>query len=153
MVNLAEFYDEPDEDGFCTMDFDLGKPFPSLGQLLSVLPPQSSELLPKPFAELMLHPSSPLLSFYPPDFESDPNGKRQSWEAVVKVPFIDGELLLDTVEKILAVDAEKDLLSTAERRRNQPGKVHVFVPPGSAAEEEEDDVSEVAKNVVASESK
>ena len=153
MVNLAEFYGEPDEDGFCAMDFDLGKPFPSLGQLLSVLPPQSSELLPKPFAELMLHPSSPLLSFYPPDFESDPNGKRQSWEAVVKVPFIDGELLLDTVEKILAVDAEKDLLSTAERRRNQPGKVHVFVPPGSAAEEEEDDVSEVAKNVVASESK
>jgi len=150
MVNLLEFYGEPDEEGFCGMDFEVGTPFPSLAQLLSVLPPQSSDLLPKPFAELMLHPSSPLLSFYPPDFESDPNGKRQSWEAVVQIPFIEADILLGTVQKILDVDANgKELMTNAERRRNAKGGVHLFVPPGLDKDEEEDVVA-VAKDVVAS---
>ena len=30
LVNLAEFYNEPDEEGFCSMGIELGKPFPSL---------------------------------------------------------------------------------------------------------------------------
>lgn len=81
MVNLKEFYDD-DQDGqeFKSFKFELGDPFPSLGQLLSVLPPQSSSLLPSALGELMLHPSSPLIPYYPADFKSDPNGKRQPWE-------------------------------------------------------------------------
>ena len=79
----------------------------------------------------MLHPSSPLISYYPPDFESDPNGKRQAWEAVVKVPFIDGDLLLDTVEQILEKDdGENALLTPSERRRNQRGQQHIYKAPG-----------------------
>jgi 5'-3' exoribonuclease 1 len=87
IVNLDEFYDVGggDEEGFMTFPFELGTPFPSLAQLLSVLPPQSAGLLPKPLAELMINPASPLTSYYPPDFTTDPNGKRQSWEAVVQV--------------------------------------------------------------------
>ena len=136
MVNLAEFYTNADEEGYCSFEFELGAPFPSLAQLLSVLPPQSAELLPKPLAELMLHPSSPLLEYYPPDFVSDPNGKRQSWEAIVQIPFIDSDVLLDTVDKIIAVDDDgKELLTASERRRNRPGKEHLFVPPGLTSEE------------------
>ena len=91
MVNLSEFYNDSsnvdaDEEGFKTFVFEPSEPFPSLAQLLSVLPPQSSTLLPKSLAELMVHPSSPLIEFYPPEFTSDPNGKRQSWEAVVQIP-------------------------------------------------------------------
>ncbi len=91
MVNLSEFYSDSsnvadDEEGFKTFLFESSEPFPSLAQLLSVLPPQSSSLLPKPLGELMIHPSSPIINFYPPEFTTDPNGKRQPWEAVVQIP-------------------------------------------------------------------
>jgi 5'-3' exoribonuclease 1 len=138
IVNLLEFYDEPDEEGYCTFPFESGTPFPSLAQLLSVLPPQSANLLPKPLAELMLEPSSPLASYYPPDFTSDPNGKRQSWEAVVQIPFIEADLLLDTVQSIIDADeAGKDVLTNAERRRNVLGTDHMFEPLGLTEEEKE----------------
>mmetsp|Transcript_23471 Transcript_23471/g.25878 ORF Transcript_23471/g.25878 Transcript_23471/m.25878 type:complete len:189 (-) Transcript_23471:339-905(-) len=103
MVNLDEFYHDygeisKEEDGeFKAWKFDQGTPFPSLAQLLSVLPPQSATLLPKAIGELMLEPFSPLIEYYPADFTSDPNGKRQLWEAVVKIPFIESEILLDTL--------------------------------------------------------
>ena len=130
MVNLDEFYSDS-SDEFKTFPFELGIPFPSLAQLLSVLPPQSAALLPNPLAELMLHPASPLIEYYPPDFTSDPNGKRQPWEAIVEIPFIEADVLLDTVNKILQKDGEDGkVLSPAERRRNKMGKSHLFKPPG-----------------------
>jgi len=141
MVNLEEFYDESKEEGeFKSFPFESGTPFPSLAQLLSVLPPQSSKLLPDPLAELMLHPSSPLIPYYPQDFTTDANGKRQSWEAVVQIPFIDADVLLDTVEQVISADAKADddkkLLSNAERRRNDRGKSHLFVAPHRTGEVE-----------------
>ena len=155
LVNLSEFYEEPDEEGFCSMEFELGEPFPSLAQLLSVLPPQSSALLPKPFAELMVHPSSPLITYYPPDFTSDPNGKRESWEAIVQIPFIEADLLLETVQRILDKDADsEDLLTKGERRRNVRGKDHVFVAPGGDDDADDEKpkrkAADVAREVVAS---
>lgn len=39
-------------------------------------------------------PNSPILDFYPLEFEADMNGKKQEWEAVVKIPFIDETRLL-----------------------------------------------------------
>ena len=63
-----------------TVDLELGTPFPPLAQLLSVLPPQSSELVPAPYRELMLSPTSPVFDAFPADFELDANGKRNEWE-------------------------------------------------------------------------
>ena len=40
------------------------------------------------FQTLMVE-SSPIGDFYPVEFEQDLNGKRQDWEAVVLIPFID----------------------------------------------------------------
>ena len=136
MVNLHEFYTNADQEGYCSFEFEKGTPFNSLSQLLSVLPPQSAGLLPKPLAELMIHPSSPLTEYYPNDFESDANGKRQSWEAIVQIPFIEADILLDTVNKVIAADAAgQELLSNAERRRNVLGTTHLFVAPGLTEEE------------------
>ena len=42
----------------------------------------------------MTEPGSPILDFYPTDFDLDLNGKKQDWEAVVKIPFIDERRLL-----------------------------------------------------------
>ncbi|KAL7485574.1 hypothetical protein ACHAW6_011180 [Cyclotella cf. meneghiniana] len=136
MVNLHEFYgdeiiDVQDNNGFRKFDFQQTEPFPPLAQLLSVLPPQSAALLPPVLGELMIEPSSPLAPYYPQDFDSDPNGKRQPWEAVVKIPFIDADKLLEVVNGILESDQEGltgELLTNAERRRNVRGTSHTFVP-------------------------
>ena len=136
MVNLHEFYggteiDIKDNNGFRKFKFEQTEPFPPLAQLLSVLPSQSASLLPPVLGELMLEPSSPLAPYYPQDFESDPNGKRQPWEAVVKIPFIDGDKLLEVVNGILQSDEKGlngELLTNAERRRNVRGESHTFVP-------------------------
>lgn len=40
---------------------------------------------------------SPILDFYPVTFDADLNGKKQDWEAVVKIPFIDEKRLLQAM--------------------------------------------------------
>src|ERR1700731_4459622 len=42
-------------------------------------------------------PNSPIIDFYPTEFEQDMNGKKQEWEAVVKIPFIDESRLLEAM--------------------------------------------------------
>ncbi len=42
--------------------------------------------------------NSPILDFYPQDFDQDLNGKKQDWEAVVKIPFIDEKRLLRAMQ-------------------------------------------------------
>jgi 5'-3' exoribonuclease 1 len=36
----------------------------------------------------MLDPASPIAAFYPPTFATDLNGKKNAWEALVLIPFI-----------------------------------------------------------------
>lgn len=42
----------------------------------------------------MFDSNSPILDFYPHEFEQDLNGKKADWEAIVKIPFIDETRLL-----------------------------------------------------------
>jgi len=49
----------------------------------------------------MYDPNSPILGFYPLEFEQDLNGKKQDWEAIVKIPFIDEERLLKAMAGML----------------------------------------------------
>ena len=58
------------------INLQIGAPFPPLAQLLSVLPPQSADLVPPPYRELMLSPSSPIYDAFPVDFALDANGAR-----------------------------------------------------------------------------
>ncbi|GAA5913499.1 chromatin-binding exonuclease XRN1 [Sporobolomyces salmoneus] len=78
-------------------DFDLGKPFKPFEQLMGVLPDLSSAHIPPAFRDLMSDPTSPIIDFYPVNFAQDLNGKKQDWEAIVKIPFIDEERLLKTM--------------------------------------------------------
>ena len=49
----------------------------------------------------MTEPSSPIIDFYPHDFQLDLNGKKQDWEAIVLIPLIDEKRLLDAMKSIL----------------------------------------------------
>ncbi|KAF9778851.1 exonuclease II [Thelephora terrestris] len=95
--------------------FELGKPFRPFEQLMGVLPEASKELVPPPYRPLMYDVDSPILDFYPKDFEQDLNGKKQEWEAVVKIPFIDENRLLQ------AMASKEHKLTEEERGRNRFG--------------------------------
>eukprot|EP00187_Rhodella_violacea_P010069 CAMPEP_0174894908 /NCGR_PEP_ID=MMETSP0167-20121228/9426_1 /TAXON_ID=38298 /ORGANISM="Rhodella maculata, Strain CCMP736" /LENGTH=532 /DNA_ID=CAMNT_0016134109 /DNA_START=135 /DNA_END=1730 /DNA_ORIENTATION=+ len=101
--------------------FRKGKPFRPLCQLLSVLPPESARLLPGAYQELMVAENSPLREFYPREFTVDPNGKKNAWEAVVIIPFIEEKRLLEEADKI-----DPAALTEEERSRDVLGKEHVF---------------------------
>ena len=98
-----------------TFNFDLGTPFHPFEQLMGVLPDLSSSHIPLAFRDLLSDPTSPIIDFYPVDFEQDLNGKKQDWEAIVKIPFIDVKRLLSTMA------TREPRLSPEERARNQFG--------------------------------
>lgn len=61
---------------------------------MGVLPAGSRKFVPAAFRDMMTDPNSPIIDFYPEDFELDMNGKKADWEAIVKIPFIDENRLL-----------------------------------------------------------
>ncbi|KAJ3572931.1 hypothetical protein NP233_g2767 [Leucocoprinus birnbaumii] len=96
-------------------NFDLGTPFKPFEQLMGVLPAASMEHIPEAYRDLMYDVNSPILDFYPTEFEQDLNGKKQDWEAIVKIPFIDEPRLLK------AMASREHRLTGEERKRNTWG--------------------------------
>jgi 5'-3' exonuclease len=61
---------------FAEIKFELGAPLTPYQQLMGCLPPASSTLVPPLYRSLMSSMNSPILQFYPEDFEVDMNGKK-----------------------------------------------------------------------------
>ncbi|EFX02767.1 exonuclease [Grosmannia clavigera kw1407] len=97
------------------LNFKLGQPFKPFEQLMGVLPDRSKKIVPTVYWGLMTEEDSPIVDFYPRDFELDMNGKKMEWEAVVKIPFIDERRLLT------AMKPKNALLSADEQSRNEFG--------------------------------
>lgn len=103
------------------IQFDKGKPFKPYEQLMGVLPVASNHAIPSVFHPLMTDPDSEIVDFYPEEFDLDLNGKKQSWKAVVLLPFIDEKRLL------AAMVTKYPLLTAEEHARNAVGKDALFV--------------------------
>lgn len=101
--------------------FDKGKPFKPYEQLMGVLPAASNHAIPPVFHPLMTDAESEIVDFYPEEFDLDLNGKKQSWKAVVLLPFIDEKRLLS------AMETKYPLLTAEEHARNEMGKDALFV--------------------------
>ena len=69
----------------------------------------------------MTESESPILDFYPLDFEIDMNGKKMVWQAVALLPFIDEARLLG------AMGTKYPGLTEEEQRRNKWGSNAIFV--------------------------
>jgi 5'-3' exoribonuclease 2 len=98
------------------LHFEKGQTFRPYEQLMGVLPAASNHAIPKPFRSLMEEPDSPIIDFYPEDFELDLNGKKFRWQGVALLPFIDEKRLLD------AMATKYPELTEDEVSRNQVGK-------------------------------
>jgi 5'-3' exoribonuclease 2 len=98
------------------LNFEKGRIARPFEQLMSVLPAASRLALPEVFHPLMLEPDSPIIDFYPEDFEVDLNGKKMAWQGVALLPFIDMPRLLS------AVQGRYDLLSEEDAARNGVGQ-------------------------------
>ena len=103
-----------------TVKLDKGKPFLPFQQLMSVLPRGSMQHIPPGLTPLMTEAESPILDFYPTEFASDLNGKKQDWEALVLIPFIDESRLIP------AMAAREKFLTKEEVGRNIHSKAIWF---------------------------
>jgi 5'-3' exonuclease len=89
-------------------------------QLLAVLPPKSSQLLPKPLNTLLTNNDSVIKEYYPDVFEVDLSGKKREYQGIVLLPMIQPEILVD------AYQTQNSFIEERELKRNIFGKTFLY---------------------------
>jgi 5'-3' exoribonuclease 1 len=89
-------------------------------QLLSVLPPQSSKLIPPPLCNYLTDDNSPLKDHCPTELEIDLSGKRREWEGIVILPMVEFEVVRECYFKSLSE------VDPRESRRNVRGRSFLY---------------------------
>lgn len=97
-------------------------------QLLNVLPPESSNLLPDGLEHLLSSENSPFKQFIPSEFEIDIDGKRQKWEGVALLPFVDLNIVNTHYNKNIHNISEND------NKRNIFEKIIIYNKHGKCVE-------------------
>ena len=93
----------------------VSEPLLPFQQLLCVLPPKSSYLLPEPLSSLFKK-GSPLSKYYPEKFHINYEGKKRKWEGVVELPAVN----VEDVKKAYTPLSKK--LREMDAKRNRVGK-------------------------------
>ena len=107
-------------DTFTFVNYKLTTPTTPFQQLLCVLPPKSSNLIPSPLNTLLTNSESPLKKHCPDTFEIDISGKRKEWEGIVILPMVEFELVKSTYMQYINQVSPNDL------KRNTLGRSFVY---------------------------
>tara|TARA_B100000401_G_scaffold223311_1_gene151114 strand:+ start:2201 stop:3916 length:1716 start_codon:yes stop_codon:yes gene_type:complete len=99
-------------------EFEVNTPVSPYLQLLSVIPPQCSDILPSPLDKITTDVK--LRDYFPKDFDIDLSGKRREWEGIAIVPFVDIEVLTKEYEDKICQVSEQD------QRLNVVGKSYIY---------------------------
>jgi len=94
--------------------FDMGNPLTPLEQLLAIVPPKMSQLLPISYRPLTTSKQSPIIKYYPVDFEIDMLGFDLLWLCIPIIPTIETELIKSTVIGLELTENEKKRNSLLE---------------------------------------
>jgi 5'-3' exonuclease len=88
-------------------------------QLLCVIPPKSSFLLPKPI-DSILTTKGVLSKYFPDHFHINYEGKKKTWEGIVELPPVDVSVLKKELDRVYPLIDKMDL------KRNVPGKSFLY---------------------------
>jgi 5'-3' exonuclease len=103
-------------DSFLKFDRKEVAPASPFLQLLCVIPPPSSFLLPKPLNGILHTKKEKIKAFFPSEFHINYDGKKKAWEGVVELPPVDVTALKEEMDLVLhQVDQE-------DAKRNVKGK-------------------------------
>ena len=108
-------------DSYNHTEFKLSFPNTPFEQLLSILPPESSNLLPAPLSSLLTSKDSPLKIFCPNDIKIDLAGKRKEWEGIVLLPMIDKNIVHKSYISLI------DKVELKDKKRNRFGKTYKYI--------------------------
>ena len=103
------------------VNFKKDSPYLPFEQLMLILPPQSSDILPKEIGKLMHDTEETLIQYYPIDFELDVVAGVKHVYSEPLLPIVDAD---EVVEK---VKEKYDTLTPAEKKRNKIGKVKKII--------------------------
>mgnify|MGYP003682974165 CR=1 FL=1 len=99
-------------------------------QLLCVLPPRSSRLIPSPLGSLLASVDSPIKQFYPDTFRVDVAGKRKEYEGVVILPIVDSDMIErvynEYITRINIVDQKRNKHGKSFKYRYDPSNEELF---------------------------
>lgn len=101
---------------FKFIKYNITKPTLPFIQLLSILPPKSSKLLPEPLNTILLNELSPLKTYCPDKLIVDLSGKRKEWEGIVILPILSIDIVKKEYYKYI------DKVDIKELNRNKLGK-------------------------------
>lgn len=95
------------------------KPNEPFKQLLGILPPKSSHLLPQPLGKIL---ETDLSNYCPETFEIDYSGKREKWEAIILIPYMNKNEITKIYNKYKGKITNRDL----ERNVFKPSLKYVY---------------------------
>ena len=116
LKRMVENTDHKNTSNILSFKFEKNEPLTPFEQLLAVLPPESSNILPEQFGKLMISKNSDIQHFYP-DTNSIKIEIKNEYEKTILVPFINVKLLRNTFNK--TCNENKDTLNDIYMKRNE----------------------------------
>ncbi|SOV23147.1 exonuclease, putative [Plasmodium sp. DRC-Itaito] len=99
--------------------FEKGKPYSAFTHLISVLPQKDKNLLPDAYKNIYVEDE--VKSFFPENVKIDPNGKKETWEYIVHLPFINCNM----INKIIT-EKSKTISKLKYKLRELNGREHRY---------------------------